>query len=101
MTRPTKRAKKPVPDPGGWMAAMPGIIKEYRRIRDQTKKPTRPKPSPTVQAYRLLKKLRDQLKAMNSSPAHAVSWVEPNTDTTTKRIRQIDRLLRSMEEGAG
>lgn len=41
----------------------------------------------------LLRRVRYQLKAMNTSAAHAVSWVEPRTDATSKMITCIDAAL--------
>lgn len=51
-----------------------------------------------IKAIRLLKQLRHQLKAMNTSEAHAVSWIEPRTLTTKRRIAHIGRVISDLEE---
>lgn len=59
--------------------------------------PTQPKPKTIKRAgwmpKQLLKDIRHMLEAMNASPAHAVSWVRPQTEATTIMIKRIDRAL--------
>lgn len=51
-----------------------------------------------IKALRLLKRLRCQLKAMNCSPAHACSWIEPVTKTTARRVKECDRVIVALAE---
>lgn len=43
---------------------------------------------------KLLNDILYQLKAMNTTQAHAVSWVEPRSDATTKMIKRIENALK-------
>lgn len=46
---------------------------------------------------RALQNTTDQLYAMNTSPVHASSWVEPRSNTTTKRIKYNRLILAATE----
>ncbi len=41
----------------------------------------------------LIESIRDQLEAMNTSPAHAVSWVLPRSHQTSYMIDAIDAVM--------
>lgn len=67
-----------------------------RRIvdRDPPKKPKRKMLPGEVDALkRLLLQCHKHLRAMNCSPAHALSWVEPHDDATTKLVRRLSKIV--------
>ncbi len=52
----------------------------------------------TGEVISILKRVCSQLEAMNCSPAHAVSWVEPRSDATTNMVLILNELLSRIDE---
>ncbi len=54
-----------------------------------------PKPftyvDPNLKVIRLLRNTAKQLRAMNASPAHAESWIEPCSKASINRAKQLEK----------
>ena len=51
-------------------------------------------PATLAKWYRMLPGILKQLEAMNCSSAHAASWCEPRSQSTTKLIKRIRRIAK-------
>lgn len=49
-------------------------------------------------AVEMFTRVRDQLKSMNASPAHAVSWVKPRTNTTTELVEELTKKIQLLSD---
>lgn len=84
----------------GLEQTMTNLITPYPRTPTRPRKVAKRKMVSDDQMRSLLVDCRIALRAINASPAHAASWIEPKTNAVTVLVRRIERFLKELPSPA-
>jgi len=76
---------------------MPMLTSKYRASTMFPVPPVYTPFNPHAKLIRLLKNTAKQLRAMNASPAHAQSWIEPRSKAAVNRAKQLEKAAKDLE----